>query len=304
MLISVKPSPFSDNEIEAAIEEEEAFEPALLLDLDVPELPGLLSREQEQALAYQIRQGGAIGEAARTRFIEANLRLVYKVARHFINVGEERGMEFEDLVQEGRIGLIRAVGKFEPERGLKFSTMGTWWIRQAITRALDDQQSAVHIPVYRLGELRRMHRIEQQLQQELHRQPSNEELAEAAEMTVELIETLRDLRGVLDLRSLDESLSDQEEGVTLGSLMADPDEETEAEAVANASSAMLLETLEDVLSPRERQILKLRYGFGGREYTLEEIGRKLQITRERVRQIEERALRKLRQPAVRAKLSA
>ena len=123
-------------------------------------------------------------------------------------------------------------------------------------------------------------------------------------MTVELIETLRDLRGVLDLRSLDESLSDQEEGVTLGSLMADPDEETEAEAVANASSAMLLETLEDVLSPRERQILKLRYGFGGREYTLEEIGRKLQITRERVRQIEERALRKLRQPAVRAKLSA
>ncbi len=303
MLSCVKPSPFSDTEAEIEAFEEET-EPALLLDLDVPDVPGLLSREQEAALAYQIRAGGAVGEAARDRFIKANLRLVYKIARRFQAAGSERGMEYEDLVQEGRIGLIRAVGKFEPERGLKFSTMATWWIRQAITRALDDQQSAVHIPVYRLGELRKMRRVEQQLQQDLHRQPNDDELAEAAEMTVELIETLRDLRGVLDLRSLDESLSDQEEELTLGSLLADPDEETEERALASASSAALLATLEDVLTARERQILKLRYGFSGREHTLEEIGRKLKITRERVRQIEAKALRKLRQPQVARTLSA
>ena len=306
MLLSVKPLPFSDTEAE--MEEEEEFEeetgPDLFLDLDVPELPALLTTEQEQALAYQIRQGGAVGEAARARFIEANLRLVYKIARRYTTVGNEHGLEYDDLVQEGRIGLIRAVGKFDPERGLKFSTMGTWWIRQAITRALNDQQSTVHIPVYRLGEMRRLHRTEQRLLQDLHRQPSIEELAEAAEMTTELVETLRDLRQVLDLSSLDESLTGEDGELPLGSTLVDPDEATEEQAVANASSAVLLATLEDVLNPRERQILKLRYGFGGREYTLEEIGQKLKITRERVRQIEERALRKLRHPAVRTKLSA
>ncbi len=290
MLSIVTPPTFSD------------IEPAQFLD--VPEPPGSLSREQEQALAYQIRQGGAIGETARTRFIEANRGLVYKVAARYASAGKERGIDYDDLVQEGSIGLMRAVSKFKPELGYKFSTMAIWWIRQAITRALDDQQSAIRIPVQRLGALRRMLRVEQSLLQDLQRQPSDTELAQATGMTLELIGILRSLRGVFDLRSLDEALTDREEAQTLGLLLADPDEETEAQAVANASSALLLETLADVLNPRERQILTLRYGFAGREHTLEEVGRKLQITRERVRQIEERAMRKLRRPAVRARLSA
>lgn len=286
---------------EAEVEE---MEPERDLDLDMPGEPGLLSREQEAALAFQIRQGGSIGEAAREHFIETNLRLVYKLARRFLLAGKGHGMEYEDLVQEGCIGLMRAVEKFEPERGYKFSTYATWWIRQAITRALDDQHSAIHIPVYRLGELRRVQRVEQQLLLELRRQPSVSEVAEAAKMTVDLVETLRDLHRTQGLCSLEKRLSNEEGDLTLGSLLADPDEETEEQAVAHASSALLLNTLEDVLTARERRVLTLRYGFSGREHTLEEIGKKLKVSRERIRQIEAKALRKLRQPDVARTLSA
>ncbi len=283
----------------------EVAEPTRPLEPDVLREIALLSREEEVALAYQIRAGGAIGEAARTRFIEANLRLVYKIARRYTNVGNEHGLEYDDLVQEGRIGLIRAVEKFEPERGYKFSTMATWWIRQAITRALDDQQSAVRVPVYRLGEMRRLGRAEQRLLQQLGRKPSVAELAEAAEMTAELVETLQDLRRTLDLSALDESLTGDDEELTLGSTLADPDEETEAQAVEHASNAVLRETLQGVLTLRERQVVEWRFGIrGGREHKLEEIGKKLGITRERVRQIEAKALRKLRRPDVARTLSA
>jgi RNA polymerase primary sigma factor len=305
MLSSVsKPSLF-DTEAEIDEELEEETEPALLLDLDMPEAPGLLSREQEAALAYQIRQGGTIGEQARTRFIEANLRLVFKIVRRYTNAGNEHGLEYDDLVQEGRIGLMRAVGKFDPARGLKFSTMATWWISQAITRALDAQQPVVHVPVYKLGELRRLGRVEQLLLQQLNRQPSVAELAEAAEMTRELVASLQDLRRALDVRSLDEPLRDGEEDLTLGSLLADPDAGPSEQGLANVVSTALLETLQDVLDPREQQILSLRFGLAGHEHTLEEVGRKLKVTRERIRQIEERALCKLRRsPQVRARLSA
>ncbi|HEY9713892.1 MAG TPA: sigma-70 family RNA polymerase sigma factor, partial [Chroococcales cyanobacterium] len=167
-----------------------------------------------------------------------------------------------------------------------------------------EQQSAVHIPIYKLTALRKMARIGQQLQQDLQRKPSDEELAAAAKMTVGQIASLRDLRGVIDLRSLDEQIADHDEEITLGSLLADPDEETEERALASASSAELLATLDAVLTARERKILKLRYGFDGREHTLEEVGKKLKITRERVRQLEAKALCKLRQPQVARILSA
>lgn len=294
-VLCVSSSPFDDREIEEALEEERQPDPPL----DLPDGSGLLSREQETALAYQIRAGGAAGKAAQDRFIECNLRLVYKVARTFLVAGEERGLDYEDLAQEGMIGLMRAVSKFEPERGLKFSTMATWWIRQAISRALDDQHSTIRIPVYRLGEVRRMLRIEQQVFQDLQRHPSDEELAAATGMTIDLIETLRELRKVIDLRSLDEKVSDQDEDLTLGSLLDDPAEETETQAVEQVASMALQATLEEVLTARERSVILLRYGFGGHhEHTLEEIGRLFQITRERVRQIEEKALRKLRYPHV------
>ncbi len=268
-----------------------------LLDLEVPDEPGLLSREQEVTLATQIRTGGALGKAARTRFIEANLRLVYREARRLISEGG--AMTEEDLVQEGMVGLIRAVEKFDPSRGLKFSTMATWWIRQAITRALDDQQSAVHIPAYRLGEIRKMQRTEQQLQQTRGRDPSAEELAEAANMTVEAIGTLRRDARMLDLRSLDEPLAEtigrSGEPIPLAEVLAASDD-TESTAIANTSSDLLFARLQTVLADRERYVVKLHFGFDGcREHTLEEIGRELKITRERVRQIEEQALRKLRQ---------
>jgi RNA polymerase primary sigma factor len=308
-VLSAMPLPFSDTETEepqADIEAvlEDGMELALL-DLEIPDEPGLLSREQEAALAYQIRAGGAVGEAARAHFIERNQRLVYKVARRFLAAGEERGMTYDDLMQEGMIGLIRAVEKFDPGRGLKFSTMATWWIRQAITRALD-QQSAVHIPAYRLEEIRKMQRAERQLQQTRGRQPSDVELAEAANMTVDVVGTLRRDARMLDLRSLDEPLAETIGGsgspLPLAEVLAASDD-TESAAIANTSSDLLFARLQTVLADRERYVVQLHYGFGCREHTLEEIGRKLKITRERVRQIEERALRKLRQSHI-VKLSA
>lgn len=258
----------------------------------VPEKPALLSHEQEKALASQMRQGGEIGAAARTRFIEANLRLVHKVARHYTRIGDEHGLEYDDLVQEGQIGLIHAVDKFEPERGLKFSTVAVWWVRQAILRALDNHQSAIHIPVFRLAELRHLQRAEQLLLQQFHREPTVAELAETAEMTVEVVEVLRDLH--LDLDSLDEPLSDDGGAFNLGALLADPNEATEEQALANVSKAALLEALQNVLNPRERRVVELRYGLlTGKEHTLLEVGKKLNVTRERIRQIEGKALRKL-----------
>lgn len=263
-----------------------------------------LSASEEQALARQIREGGAIGDAARDRFIEANLRLVYKIAHHYVAIGEEYGLEYDDLVQEGRIGLIRAVDKFDPARGLKFSTMATWWIRQAITRALDAQQGAMHIPVYLLEELCRMNRAEQVLLQQLHRQPLVTELADATGIAAEVVETLLGLHQMLDPSSLDQPLSDDDPEWTLGSYLADRDRTTvEEQALENVVRATLRNILQDTLSPREYDILALRFGLTGREHTLLEIGHALNVTGERVRQIEANALRKLQQPSVQALLA-
>jgi RNA polymerase primary sigma factor len=284
MTVVTRSKPFPSNET------------LLILDPVPPKSSALLSADEEKLLARQMREGGTIGEAARTRFIEANLLLVYKIARRYIRVGREYGLEYDDLVQEGWIGLIRAVDKFDPERGYKFSTMATWWIRQAITRALQEHWSPVHIPVRLQEKYQKLLRLAQQLTQQLNRRPSDEELAEATGWTVELVQKVSDLHLVLDLRSLDESLS-EEEGLSLGALLADPDD-TETTVLANMASGTLLDSLEQVLEPRERRVLELRYGFADHEHTLLEIGTKLNVSCERIRQIEANALQKLRDPRV------
>lgn len=257
--------------------------------------PDLLAAEEEQALAWQMRQGGTIGEAARTRLIEENLRLVGAIARRYINAGLKAGMEYDDLEQEGRLGLIRAVDKFDPARGCKFSTMAVWWIRQAITRALDERQGAAHIPVYCLAEFRQLQHAEQSLLQQLHRQPSVAELAKAVELGIDVVESLCNLHLVLDSSSLDECLNDEDPEWTLGTLLEDPNASIEDQVLTSMSKAELVEALESTLNPRERRILELRYGLAGRKHTLLEIGKKFNLTRQRIRQIEAGALRKLRQ---------
>jgi RNA polymerase primary sigma factor len=295
MLTSVNPSSLETN---AAIEEE--IDPAQIL-----------SREQEQWLAYQIRKGGAVGEMARTRFIEANLRLVGKIALDYRRYWG--ALDYQDLVQEGRIGLMRAVERFEPWQGYKFSTYAAWWIHQAIMQAQKEKRSTIRIPTYRWAELRQMHRAEQWLIQQYRRPPSVEELARETGMTVELVETLRGMYNLLDLCSLDQPLTSDteeewpfdsyaEEMLTLGDVLFSSDDNTEERALTNTFNAMLRSVLEETLSPRERLVLELRFGFADHEHTLLEVARKLQVTRERVRQIQERALRRLRRPPVVAKL--
>jgi RNA polymerase primary sigma factor len=273
----------------------------------------ILNAEQEHILAYQIRQGGSVGERARMHFIMANLRLVFMIAHPFKHV---RGaLEYSDLVQEGRIGLIQAVERFNPERGYRFSTYAVWRIQRAIIQALHDKKPIIRVPNYRWSALVHMQRAEQALIQQHYRLPSVEELAEAAGMTVELVETLRSVCNVLNLCSLDKPLDpDSEEGLkfdpgaeeelTLGDLLFSSDASTEERALANVFSTTLRSVLEEVLTRRERQVLALRFGFTGHEHTLAEIAHQFNVSRERVRQIEERALCKLRRPSVRAQLSA
>jgi RNA polymerase sigma factor (sigma-70 family) len=273
----------------------------------------LLSREQEQWLASQIRQGGAVGEMARKRFIEANQRLVFKIASQYKYAG--RILDYNDLVQEGIIGLIHAVDRFDPEKGCKFSTYAGIVITQAIREALREKQSTIRIPDFRWSQLRQMQRAEQLFIQQHRRLPSAEELAEEADMMVNLVETLRGLYNLLDLCSLDRPLdrdaSDEltfdpfsEEELTLGDLLFHSDDDTEEMALTNVSNGMLSSVLEETLPRREWLVLALRFGIADREHTLAEIGQRLNVTRERVRQIQERALRRLRRSPVLAKLSA
>jgi RNA polymerase primary sigma factor len=293
MLISEKPSPFETRD------EGETAQP--------------LSPEQERVLAYQIRQGGLVGERARTHFIVANLRLVFTIAHPFKRA--QGALEYNDLIQEGRIGLIQAVEQFNPERGYRFSTYAVWRIHRAIMQALHDKKSIIRVPNYRWSALVHMQRTEQVLIQQHHRLPSAEELAEAAGMTVELVETLRGLYNMLDLSSLDKPLDPDpeerpvldpgsEEALTLGDLLFNSDDSTEERALANVFSIMLRSVLEETLTRREWQVLALRFGFTGHVHTLAEIARQLKVSRERVRQIEARALGKLRRPSVLTKLSA
>jgi len=253
-----------------------------------------LTQQTSASLAVyvqRLRQAYRAYQQARSRLAESNLRLVVAVAKHYRN----RGLGFLDLIQEGNAGLMRAVDKFEYRRGFKFSTYATWWIRQSITRAVSDQSRTIRIPSYQLPELTRIRQIHDQLLHRLGREPTPEELADAAGTTVEMTRTAAQLSRIPT--SLQQTLDPAQE-TEIGQLLADQIGDHPADLLSRRMLRdRLCSLLETRLTWREREILKLRYGLGdGYNYTLEQVAHIFQVTRERIRQLERRALDKLRDP--------
>ena len=282
-----------EEEIDLSVPEGIAIDDPVRMYLkEIGKVP-LLSSEEEMELAKQIEEGS---QYAKKKLAEANLRLVVSIAIRYVG----RGMLFLDLIQEGNLGLIKAVEKFDFRKGFKFSTYATWWIRQAITRAIADQARTIRIPVHMVETINKLIRVQRQLLQELGRDPFPEEISKVMDLPVEKVREIQKI--AQEPVSLETPIGEEEDS-HLGDFIPDDDAPAPAEAAAFTMLKEQLINVLDTLTPREEKVLRLRFGLDdGRARTLEEVGKEFNVTRERIRQIEAKALRKLRHPSRSKKL--